>query len=452
MVGNTWLDSSGNGNHALVSGSSLALSGSLGFAFTPTSGSENYLTYPASLVATPSSSFTLQFFGSPKSNGNGMTLFGKSEASASAYSNGWFTSWNGSATSTRRIYYYNNETEEVVTPSAIPLATQSLYTITFTAGQNQNGGFYLNDAGAVTQFTPGNIQAFNTASSVPFTFGYDANGGTPNYGFYDGTISNIMVYNRVLSTAEIAQNYSYLLSSACIPPSTTTTTTTSAPTTTSTTTAAPLPIVEEGLVIWSNYADYNSGSGTITDRSPNGNTALVSGSTMSTSGSLGLVFNGTDNYFTYPQPVNLLPTGSYTLQFYGNVDWTYDNLDSFCKEDFGTGWDMPFVNGPAFVYRPYAGGDVAISGPMFGLPTRLITVLFDVDTPEITLYVDDTLAQTAANPVDTFDGGTSVPFTFGWNPQSDATYFIGTFKDITLYNRLLTPTEIAYNNAALSTL
>jgi hypothetical protein len=217
VTGSVWYDNSGNGNHALISGSSLALSGSLGWNFVPSASNENYLTYPASLVATPSSSFTLQFFGSPNADGNGQTLFGKTEVSSSTFSNGWYNAWNGLSNSSRRFYYYNNFNEEVVTPTAVPPATQSLYTFTITQGTGTNGGFYLNDEGTVTNFTSGQFVGFNTASAEPFTFGLDkSTGTTPAYGFYNGTISNILVYNRILSTAEIAQNYNYLFVSGSI--------------------------------------------------------------------------------------------------------------------------------------------------------------------------------------------------------------------------------------------
>jgi hypothetical protein len=463
MVGNTWLDSSGNGNHALVSGSALALSGSLGYKFVPTVSNENYLTYPASLVASPSSSFTLQFFGSPNRDGLGQMLFGKTEASSSTYSNGWYTTWNGLHDTSRRFYYYNNLTEEVVTPSAVPEATQSLYTFTFVEGTGTNGGFYLNDAGTVTNLTPGQFVGFNTASAEPFTFGLDKSAGAPvNYHFYNGTVSNIMVYNRILSTAEIAQNYNYLFSLACVPPSTTTSTSTTSTSTTSTTstttsgpttttTSAPLPIVEAGLIIWNHFTDYNSGSGTVTDRSPNGNTAIVSGSTLVASGSLGLEFNGTNNFFTYPQPVNATPTGSFTLQYYGTINFDSENRDYFCKNDFDDGWDTVATPYPEIVYRPAAGSDISLDGPIDGASLKLITTTFDIaGTTE--LYIDDTLIVSKTSLIEAFNSGSSIPFTFGWNAQGDGNYFKGTFKDITLYNRILTEAEITTNYNALSTL
>lgn len=238
LSGNTWLDSSGNGNNALVSGSlPLVLSGSLGVEFVSSSSNPTYLTYPASLVATPSSSFTLQFYGSPKAGVGDMTLFGKSSPSESVYSDGWFTSWNGNTGGTARMYYYNKFTEEVVTPPSVAEATRSLYTFVFNEGVTSPILYVNNDTSA--SFTGGDIVGFNTASSVPFTFGYDANGGTPNFGSYVGTVNDIIVYNKALSQSEINQNYFYITSQSCVLPTTTTTTSTTSTSTTSTTTSGP---------------------------------------------------------------------------------------------------------------------------------------------------------------------------------------------------------------------
>ena len=241
--------------------------------------------------------------------------------------------------------------------------------------------------------------------------------------------------------------------------STSTSTTTIAPTSTTTTTAAPLPIVEDGLIIWNHYTDYNTGSGTISDRSGKGNTALVSGSTMSLTGSsleFGYAFNGTDNYFTYPEPVNSTPTGSYTLQFYGTFNFDGQNRDYFAKNDFDNGWGIPVTPefGGNFVYRPIAGGDKPTNANVTGASNKLVTMTFNDDTNIVQLYVNTTLADTNSNGsnVEPFNSASAVPFTFGYNPQGDATYFKGSWKDITLYNRILTSGEITTNYNALSSL
>ena len=218
LSGSVWKDVSGNNNDALISGSlPLVLSGSLGVNFVSSSSNPTYLTYASSLVASPSSSYTLQFYGSPKADVGDMTLFGKSSPSASVYSDGWFSAWNGKHTSAARFYYYDKFTEEVAIPDNVALATRSLYTFVFNEGNGTNGMLYVNNDISYS-FTPGPFVGFNTASTAPFTFGYDANGGSPNYGSYVGTVNDIIVYNKALSQSEINQNYFYITSQSCVIP------------------------------------------------------------------------------------------------------------------------------------------------------------------------------------------------------------------------------------------
>jgi hypothetical protein len=144
-----------------------------------------------------------------------MTLFGKSSPSESVYSDGWFTAWNGFTNSNGRMYYYNKFTEEVAVLPSLQTVPRTLYTFVVNQGTNRNVMLYVNNDISYS-FTDGNVVGFNTASSVPFTFGYDANGGSPNFGYYVGTVSNIMVYNRALSQSEINQNYFYITSQSCV--------------------------------------------------------------------------------------------------------------------------------------------------------------------------------------------------------------------------------------------
>jgi hypothetical protein len=234
--------------------------------------------------------------------------------------------------------------------------------------------------------------------------------------------------------------------------STSTSTTTAAPTTTSTsttTTIAPIPLVTEGLIIWNNYTDYTGYGTAIADRSGNGNTALVSGSTMVPTGSIGLAFDGTGNYFTYPEPVNNTPTGSYTLQFYGTIQIESLNRDFFCKEDFDNGWDYVITPYPEIVYRQFNSGDSSLDGPIANMPIKLITITADI-AGVLKLYIDSTLIKTNNPVVEAFNSGTGVKFKFGFNTQPDGTYFKGSFKDIILYNRVLSADEVLFNYAYLS--
>jgi len=221
LSGSIWKDVSGNNNDALISGSlPLVLSGSLGVEFVSSSSNPTYLTYSSSLVASPSSSFTLQLFGSPKGNVGKMHLFGKTELSASVYSNGWWTGWNGTIGAGSRMYYYDNLTEEVIVAPAVPEATRSLYTFVFNEGTGNNGMLYVNNNISYS-FSGGPYVGFNTASTAPFTFGFDAGNdvsGAGSFGSYVGTVNDIIVYNRAITQNEINQNYFYITSQSCVIP------------------------------------------------------------------------------------------------------------------------------------------------------------------------------------------------------------------------------------------
>ena len=56
---------------------------------------------------------------------------------------------------------------------------------------------------------------FNSSTSS-MVFGYNADGDAKAF---DGSVRDLVVYNRLLSTSEVLQNYNYLVSSSVTPPS-----------------------------------------------------------------------------------------------------------------------------------------------------------------------------------------------------------------------------------------
>ena len=90
-----WLDVSGNGNHAYVSGAAMG-NDSIGWQFSTSNYSNlsNYFSWPSTLVAQPSSSFTLQFYG----NANGLTspgnsIFRTANPNQDLSGSGWLTNY-----------------------------------------------------------------------------------------------------------------------------------------------------------------------------------------------------------------------------------------------------------------------------------------------------------------------------------------------------------------------
>jgi len=233
----------------------------------------------------------------------------------------------------------------------------------------------------------------------------------------------------------------------------TTSTTTAAPTTTSTTTLNPnFPVDVANLTFWNSCQSYTSSAVSWIDSSGNGNNAIISGSTMATSGSLGIAFNGTNNFLTYPLSMSNQPslTDGWTLQFMGSM---YDEVtvrDLFGKKDSQTGWEIDWeANLDRFVWRNAPGSDIHFTYNAANVEAirRLYTFRYTYGSANATIatFVDGTLIASASGgdfnwTEDTFD-----KLTFGFTDNLDATYFKGTVSDILLYKKSLSTNEIQSN-------
>ena len=202
-TGSIWLDSSGNGNTALISGSALALSGSVGYWFN---GTNNFLTYREPLVGQPSSSWTMQFTLTPYDNTNNLFLAGKKD-----YADGWDTIVKPSTGTYNSIYIFRDipgADWNIYLPNAFTSSINVTMTINTDGGAYGlgQGEFYVNGVfGTSVSFSPG-INPFDV-NSEPFRFGYKADVDAE---YYNGGVKQILLYNRVLTSSEILQNYNYL--------------------------------------------------------------------------------------------------------------------------------------------------------------------------------------------------------------------------------------------------
>jgi hypothetical protein len=263
----------------------------------------------------------------------------------------------------------------------------------------------------------------------------------PDYLYVTGSVTNTTTSTTSTSTTSTS----------------TTSTTTAAPTTTSTTTQNPnLPVDVANLTFWNSCQTYTAGAVSWADSSGNGNSCIISGSTMNISGSLGIAFNGTNNFLTYPLSMSNQPslTDGWTLQFMGSM---YDEVtvrDLFGKKDSQTGWETDWeANLDRFVWRNAPGIDklFTYSAPNVEATKRLYTFRYTYGSanPTIAMFVDGTLIASMAGgdfnwTEDTFD-----KLTFGFTPNTDATYFKGTVTDILLYKKSLSTPEIQSNYTLL---
>jgi hypothetical protein len=191
------------------------------------------------------------------------------------------------------------------------------------------------------------------------------------------------------------------------------------------------------------------------DKSVNSNDALVSGSSLGTSGSLGVEFNGTDNYITYTQPLTATPSGSWTLQWYGTMFNDNTSRDLFCKDSFANGWDTIWqpTSTPSttqLLYRDVSGSDKRRIITNTSAEKALWTLLGNDSAERVTVYKNTTLiGDMTAGGVNAFNVA-SLPLKFGFNTNGDATYFKGTIQDLIIYNRELSDVEISTNYGILS--
>jgi len=196
LTGSYWYDLSGKGNHGLISGSTLTLSGSLGYGFN---GTNNYVTYPITLNGQPSSSYTVQYYGSIPSESLNRDFFVKQ-----VYSNGWDMLYDGASSPDRFVFrdVAAADKRANITPT---LATKQLITITVNADTDLME-LYLNDT-FVTNFTAGGVNNFNVATQ-PLVFGFNTDGDAT---YWKGAVSDLLLFNKVLSATEVSQSYSYLI-------------------------------------------------------------------------------------------------------------------------------------------------------------------------------------------------------------------------------------------------
>ena len=237
----------------------------------------------------------------------------------------------------------------------------------------------------------------------------------------------------------------------------TTTTTSTTTTTTSTTTTTAAGIVTSGLVSWYDCSSL-SGS-TWNDKSVNGNNAQISGSLLTNKTSNGYLFDST-NYVVWPSTINAIPSGSWTMQFQGNlgITGTAGKCDLWCKEDYVNGWDTVAVKVPStpnyyYVFRDNASDDKNMQSADTSIGFLTITV--DAATDTTKLYINGNFVTNGdSGVVNDFNSSSTKRLVFGYNADSDAgpfgQYSGNRVKALLLYNKVLSDAEVLANYNALS--
>jgi hypothetical protein len=204
---------------------------------------------------------------------------------------------------------------------------------------------------------------------------------------------------------------------------------------------SPSTMIYDGLTSWQSFTSI---SGSVWyDLSGNFNQALISGSTLNVTNNM-VNFNGIDNYVTFPVTMTATPSSSMTLIWYGVYNSSSVNYDLFTKNYYADGWDTVFE--PTRITFRDNGDANLINNYTYGNKTLYALT---VTNGSQQLYKDWIEISNSNKQFDGFTASAS-PLKFGWNADTDATYFSGSISDILVYNRILTQSEIISINNYLS--
>jgi hypothetical protein len=209
-----WNDKSGKGNNATVTGPPLIQSGSAGLKFAVGRGSNtNRVVWNNPLNAEPSSSYTIQWRGTFDSKPgtfpiyNQPRLFTKPPATSTQQGFNTLFDWR---TNSKNLIYDNvapppsSSGAGLHIPQYVSGSTALFSIVVANAGTPSSTlSFYNNTIGGTYGTFP--TSPFNT-STQPLQFG-------PGDNYTLGEITDLVCYNRALSSAEIISNYNQLTSS-----------------------------------------------------------------------------------------------------------------------------------------------------------------------------------------------------------------------------------------------
>ncbi|MFA6077283.1 MAG: LamG-like jellyroll fold domain-containing protein [Candidatus Paceibacterota bacterium] len=253
--------------------------------------------------------------------------------------------------------------------------------------------------------------------------------------YLSGSLDDVRIYNRALSTTEITQLYNTGISKFGV---------------------SPTKALTSGLVGYWTFDGKNTPwtsatAGTTLDSSGSGNTGTLTNMSQATSpvaGKIGqgLSFDGVNDYVvsSIGGSLNLTHTGTVSawakftsatvyMVIAGNENWATDR-NGFAIGTWGTAGRLGFDMGNA-------AGDNYINTTSAWNNGQWHMVTAKWDGSYMNLYVDGVSAATQKSQ--TIDAVSNVyAFTIGKNPAANNYYFNGSIDDVRVYNRALSATEI----------
>jgi len=236
--------------------------------------------------------------------------------------------------------------------------------------------------------------------------------------FFTGTIDDVRIYNRALSSNEVAQLYTIEAT-------------------------PPTGFETNGLV------GYYPFDGNASDVSGNANNGTVHGATLTTDrfGIQGkaMAFNGIDQYVEAPHQTYLnFPAGDFTVTFWAAVN-DLSRLQYFVGKDMGQGINNKWIT----LYSPnpsFLGFGIVINGPAYAfanvssVPGTWHQFIYRKSSTQYSVHFDGVLVSSSQGPASLRSDNTA-PLRIG--QCEDGGYVYGKLDDVRIYNRALSSQEVA---------
>jgi ABC-type transporter Mla subunit MlaD len=223
----------------------------------------------------------------------------------------------------------------------------------------------------------------------------------------------------------------------------------------------------DGLVIWNSCDTYSGSVGIWGDKSGNGNNGSFLSNIPITASDRGIFFSRNfPSPLTYPQPLNSTPSSSYTLQFFGDIIISSSLLEIqhlWSKARGTNGWETRYIrtDRDRFSYSSTSGSFAISAGTAIsqssGITNSLITFTINTALNQTQLYINGSLIASSIVqfPAIIDFNAVNLPLIFGFTSGSQSvgqsTGLNGFVRDLLVYNRVLTPTEVEANYNALET-
>lgn len=406
-TGTTWTDLSGNGNNGTLTNGptySSANGGSIVF-----DGVNDYVLTPVNIDANPNT--VSAWFNASAING---------ERGIVITDNG---NWDKGFEITDGVF--NIHIGNNLSSTGVSALSNTWYfgTIVYTS---ISMSFYINGANIWSGGAPGATSGSTVEIGRAYYNLYDIGGGSR---FFIGNISQVQIYNRALSAAEVLQNYNA-------------------------TKARYHTLIQDGLVLHldaGNPVSYPGTGTTWTDLSSQGNNGtLVNGVGYNSDNGGSLVFDGSNDYV---ETIQNTTESSFTISgwiFYnGTVTSQQPVISKWFFGSFSWMLDTIGTNTIRFLIRGSSGGDAVITTTITPNVWFYFTATYQTGTGTCNLYMDSNFISSGIGRSSLLSPTNKIQI--GTKGDSTVEWFNGSISQVTLHNRVLTALEIQQNFNATKT-